>query len=119
MMNNTVRIYGKELERWTYEDERGNTRTSQIEIAYTEYDIETGEIVMIGSEDFSAHRYNVEMKDAYVWTWDGEKLNKGGHRWFTEEGYYRFRRSEAKQFKKYMETKYSTAALVQVRKGIM
>lgn len=119
MMNNTVRIYGKELEQWTYEDERGNTRISQIEIAYTEYDIHTGEIVGAGSEDFSMNRYHKDIKDAFVWTWDGKKLNKGGHRWFEQEAYIKFRRSEAKQAKVYMATKYAGAALVQLRKGVM
>lgn len=117
MMNNTVRIYGKELERWTYEHEKYGTLVSQIEVAYIEYDANTGEIVGTGSEDFSMKRWSQEVKGAYVWTWDGEKLNKGGHRWFEQEGYYRFRKSEAKQFKLYMNTKFTEAALVQIRKG--
>lgn len=119
MMNNKVRIYGKELNCWTYEDENGRQRARQYEIEYKEYDTKTGEIVGAGSEDFSPERYNKEVKDAFVWTWDGVKLNKGGHRWFEQRGYIKYRRSEAKQVKEYMATKYAGVALVQLRKGIM
>ena len=40
-MRKTVRIYGRELESWWVEDDKGRRFLRQIELEYTEYDIET------------------------------------------------------------------------------
>jgi hypothetical protein len=83
----TLRTYGKILNYWnhyvSYEmggEMREESRVFQREVAYTEYDC-NGEKVLKGSEDFSNERY-YGLKMYRVWTWDGEKYNKGGNRWF-------------------------------------
>ena len=45
-------------------------------IAYREYDSETGELVGVGSEDFSQARWKSEIEGRFIWTWDGERRNK-------------------------------------------
>ena len=67
----TFRIYGKKKE----------IATSYYEVEYMEYR-ENGELKQIGTEDFSHARLCKEVKSRYIWTWDGMKRNKGGHRWF-------------------------------------
>ena len=106
-----IRIYGKTLEKWTAEDERGRERLVQEEVAYKEYDSETGELVGVGSEDFSMERLHTEMDERWMWTWDGEKRNKGGHRWFECHGTVKFRKSERAAVKKYLQAKHKAAEL--------
>lgn len=106
-----IRIYGKTLEIWTAEDERGRNRITQREISYHEYDSETGELVGAGSEDFSPERQKRELEDRWAWTWDGERRNKGGKRWFEDHGLVRFRKSEKAEVKKYLQNKYGAAEL--------
>ena len=106
-----IRIYGKALERWTAEDERGRERTTQIEYAYMEYDSKTGEIIGAGSEDFSPKRLNDETEARWCWTWDGKKRNKGGHRCFFFFFFIRFRKSEKAEVKKYLNHKYNVEIL--------
>ena len=105
-----VRIYGKNLNYWKVEDERGREIIRQIEIAYREYET-TGELVGAGSEDFSPERESREIEDRWVWTWDGQRLNKGGKRWFKCAGLIRFRKSEKAAVKAYLQTKYNAAVL--------
>lgn len=97
-----IRIYGKTLETWKHEDERGRMVTVQRELAYREYDSETGELVGVGSEDFSQARWKSEIEGRFIWTWDGERRNKGGHRWFEEQGYITYRKSDRKEVKRYL-----------------
>lgn len=108
-----IRIYGKELQSWTATDENGREKTTQVEYSYTEYN-ENGEKVGTGSEDFSLERLRTEILDGRVFTWDGERRNKGGYRWFTDEGFYRIRRSDRKEFTELMKNRYS-ATMVQYR----
>ena len=109
-----VRIYGKELQRWTATDLSGREITTQVEYSYKEYN-EAGELVGIGSEDFSPERMRAELDNPSVYTWDGERRNKGGHRWFDYRGFYRIRKSERQAFKALMKKRYG-AELVELRK---
>lgn len=113
MRNMTYRIYGKELNTWEHELENGRVRTYQIEVAYKEYD-KDGDLCGVGSEDFSLDRYNVEMMWKFVWTWDGVKRNKGGHRWFECQGMVRYTRKDARAVKEHFKRVYN-AELVELR----
>lgn len=109
----TYRIYGKELERWTHEDDRGIQRMVQVEIEYKEYD-ENGDLVAAGSEDFSFDRWKKNLVTRFVYTWDGERRNKGGHRWFDYIGAVTYDKKHSKEVKKHFERKYN-ATMVQLR----
>ena len=113
MMYKTYRIYGNVLETWKHEQENGRVRTCQVEIAYKEYDA-AGELVGVGSEDFSIDRYHKELREAYVWAWDGERRNKGGFRWFDFEGRTIYRRKDVKLVKEHYKRVYN-AAVVELR----
>lgn len=106
-----IRLYGKILQEWRAEDLNGRERLIQREIAYKEYDSETGELVGTGSEDFSPDRFYKEIATKYAWTWDGKKYNKGDHRWFECQGWYKFRKSERKAVKAYLQNKYKAVEL--------
>lgn len=109
-----IRIYGKVLQRWTATDLNGRERTTQIEYSYEEYN-EAGEVVGIGSEDFSPEREKLELDHISLYTWDGERRNKGGYRWFDCRGFYRIRKAERQAFKALMAKRYG-AQLVELRK---
>lgn len=113
MMNTTYRIYGKVLESWEHEIAPGRVRIYQEEIAYKEYD-QAGELVGVGSEDFSMDREKRELREAWVWTWNGEKRNKGGYRWFELRGTVKYRRNDAKFIKEHFKRIYG-AAVVELR----
>lgn len=85
----TARIYGKTINTWRSTDERGRDIVTQYEIAYSEYD-EEGNLRRTGTEDFSPARLGKQTKYRWIFTWDGKKLNKGGHRWFDGHGPIRF-----------------------------
>lgn len=108
-----IRVYGKKLNEWYHLDQNDRNRLAQVEYSYKEYN-EDGELVGIGSEDFSSARLKGDMSSFWVWTWDGERLNKGGHRWFECRGYVKCRRSDKKAYKKLAQKKYG-AALVELR----
>lgn len=110
-----VRIYGKELERWMSEAKHGWLVMSQVELAYKDYDSITGEAVQTGSEDFSAERYHSAVSRKSVWTWDGERRNKGGHRWFELQPDIKFRKSDRKGVMEYLKIKYPDAVEIQLR----
>lgn len=114
-MDNVVRIYGKVLNTWKSEDLRGRTIITQKEIAYTDYNIETGEIVGVGSEDFSYERYKKEVNEKFVYIWDGTKRMKNGHRWFDCCGMIRYKRSERKKVLRYLKNKYKDSTVLQLR----
>lgn len=109
-----IRIYGKTLEIWTALDERGYERITQREISYREYDSETCELVGFGSEDFSPEREKMELENRWAWTWDGERRNKGGKRWFEDHGLVKFRKSEKAEVKRYLQSKHD-AVEIQLR----
>ena len=115
-----IRIYGKVVNTWKATEEytrNGETFErpviTQYEIAYKEYD-EDGNLVGIGTEDFSRERYRtIDRKQ--IWTWDGQKRNKGGHRWFDYEGDVTCNLNQLAAVRKLMEKKYNKAAMVQLR----
>ena len=114
MFIRTYRIYGKELERWTYTDDNGRERLRQVEIAYKEYDAETGDLIGAGSEDFSLERYKKELLNKFVYTWDGVKRNKGGCRWFECRTSVLYNRKDARNIKNHFGRLYGSA-LVELR----
>lgn len=93
---------------------KGRTIITQKEIAYRDYNIVTGELIRTGSEDFSREREKTEILHKWAWTWDGQKLNKGGFRWFDNRGYFQFRKSEKKEAAAFFKNKYD-AELIQFR----
>lgn len=112
-MYRTFRLYGKSLNIWTHINEKGREELTQIEFSYREYETETGELVATGSEDFSSERYSM-LKRAHVYTWDGKRRNKGGYRWFTDQGYILFHKNDRKAIKEYFKKRYN-AELVEIR----
>lgn len=116
-MKKTVKIYGKVINVWKHMEERNGREievVTQREIEYTEYDL-TGNIVSVGTEDFSPERYKNEIAECYVYTWDGKRLNKGGHRWFDCEGLIKSQKYQRKYIKEYLNNKYKDSELVQLR----
>ena len=113
-MNNTYKIYGKTLNTWTAYDEKYDCDvTVQREIAYREYYKDTHELKQIGSRDFTKYTDH-EMTDAWVWSWDGEKRNAGGHRWFQCEGMIKYSTGDSKAVRAHLMKKYN-AAEIQLR----
>ena len=108
-----VRIYGKELRRWTTTNENGREILVQVELSYKEYD-EEGNLVGTGSEDFSKERWSSEIKRDWVWTWNGVQLNRGGHRQFTCWGLTTYRKTDKKAVKALMAKRYN-AVTVELR----
>lgn len=116
-MNGTVRIYGKTINTWRHVEKRNGLEievTKQVEIEYKEYDLD-GNIKSFGTEDFSLERYKNEIVYPFVYTWDGKKLNKGGHRWFDYRGSIKFLKSQRKEVKEYLKQKYIESEIVQLR----
>lgn len=113
-MYRTFRLYGKRLNTWTQTNEKGWTVVTQLELAYKEYEIETGDLVATGSEDFSIERFHKQLKNARVFTWDGKRRNKGGYRWFEDRGYILFNESDKKAIKEYFK-KFYNAEIVDIR----
>lgn len=107
-----IRIYGKVLNRWLENISAYVDRMVQIELEYNEYDVESGALVGTGSEDFSRKRYESIIKPD-IYTWDGEKVNKGGHKWWDYRGYVTINKTDRKALKQYMANKYN--AEVQLR----
>lgn len=118
----TVKMYGKKLNVWkhvvtvttlngtTYDEER----TTQIELAYNEYDAE-GNLVRKGSEDFSIKRYNDTLKRYRVFTWDGIKVNNGGYRWFENVADIVVSKGNRKKAFKIVKRWYPDAAAIELR----
>lgn len=109
----TFRIYGKRLNYWHVEDEKGRPILRQIEIAYKEYN-EYGELIGVGSEDFSKERYEREILYKQIYSWNGEKRNKGGNRWFDDLGSIIYNKRDSKIVKEYL-TKLHGSTLLQLR----
>lgn len=116
----TMKVYGKTLNTWThmvtvnlgwkqYEEER----TAQVELAYTEYNA-SGEKIGKGSEDFSVDRLN-GLKYYRVFTWDGEKRNKGGYKWFEEAWMVRINPANRKHLKDLAAKMFPNAAEISIR----
>lgn len=116
-----VRIYGRTLNVWTSEkphpliEGRTITVQTQCEREYKDYDSETGELVAVGSEDFSAARDRTDVTYKYVHTWDGTRRNAGGYRWFECCGYIKFRTRDRKALKDLLKIRYPEAELIELR----
>ena len=102
MKDRTVRLYGKVLNSWKVRDEQDRLILRQLEVEYKDYDITTGEVVGVGSEDFSADRWNKTIITKEWWTWDGQKRNAGGHRWFDYVGYISYQRGKGREVREYL-----------------
>ena len=101
-MRDTVRLYLDVIETW--KDEYG--RMKQVEVAYNDYDVESGELVGVGTEDFSRERYKTIITKL-LWTWDGERRNAGGHRWFEYTGLdYKYIRGEGRKVKRFIQNAF-------------
>lgn len=109
-----IRIYGKALNIWKSLDENGREIIVQKEIEYKSYDMETFELIGIGSEDFSPEAYKHFVSEKILYTWDGKRINKGGNRWFDYRGIVKFRTSERKQVLEFLKRKYE-AEVAQLR----
>jgi hypothetical protein len=112
-MQKTVRIYGKRINEWFSTDEKGNKVLTQLEVEYKEYR-ENGELKCTGTEDFSPIRWN-KRKQRWIWTWDGQKYNKGGNRRFDEQGMIQYA-GDAGVLKKVLAKRYPLACEIEVRK---
>lgn len=117
---NKVRIYTRTVNTWKCWEPviiRGQYQEretiQQWELEYKEYD-EEGNLVGTGTEDFGKERYR-EIDTKQIWTWDGKKLNKGGHRWFEYLGNVRFNLNDQRAVMGLMRKLHSDAALVQLR----
>ena len=94
----TMKVYGKIINRWMRVDERGREITAQVEVEYKEYN-SNGDLIRIGTEDFSRERWN-EQTDFYsIWGWDGSHYNKGGHRYFDRLGECKINRRDVYKLK--------------------
>ena len=102
-----MRIYGKVKVLWQAEDHKD----AYLEVAYKEYR-EDGSLKATGTEDFSVKRWS-KTPIRFVYTWDGERRNKGGKRWFDYEGAYRI--DNPKGLKGYFKAIRPEAEIVEVR----
>jgi len=91
---------------------RTRINDNYFEVYYGEYR-EDGTLKQTGTEDFTVERWNKQTHTRFVYTWDGERRNAGGYRWFECQG--RFITDDPKAFKKYMQARYTDAKLVDVR----
>lgn len=117
---NTVRIYGKTVNTWKAWETfnwRGQEKEREVivqwEIEYREYD-ENGNLIASGTEDFSRERH-LEIDEKWIWTWDGQKRNRGGHRAFECMGTVKFNLNQQREVMRFLSKKYSDQALVQLR----
>lgn len=101
-----LRIYGATVETWRSYDNRDRLVVTQREICYREFDSDSGELVGTGTEDFSPARENLEIETRWIWTWDGKKRNKGGYRWFDNQGMIKYRKKDKKELKAYLKKRY-------------
>lgn len=102
-----MKIYGGYKVLW----QDSEKREAYLEANYKEYRAD-GSLKQTGTEDFSSRRW-ATLPIRFVYVWDGEKRNKGGHRWFEYLGAYRV--DDPKELKRYIEVTHTDAALVQVR----
>lgn len=116
----TMKIYGKTLNTWKHivtspTTGRESERTAQVELAYKTFNNE-GEIVGVGSEDFTIARMDSALSYYEVWTWDGEKLNRGGNRWFECVRRVQINRADLKKLRHLAKVWYPEAAAIDIRK---
>lgn len=109
----TLKIYGEILNRWTATDDSGREYTTQVELAYREYDSD-GRLVNVGSEDFSRGRYQ-EVKHFQIWGWDGETRMKGGQRWFSSIGIVKIKASDHRKLHQLEQQLHPEYKAIQLR----
>lgn len=116
MKDTKVRIYGKTLNVWkvTDDDRPRVPIIRQVEVEYKDYDIETGELVGEGSEDFSKERYE-DLVYKLVWIWGGERRNAGGHRWFELIRQVGYMKGKAGDVKRFLKAVHSEAQAIELR----
>lgn len=100
-----MKLYGKVKQIGTLDGQ------PYLEVEYKEYR-EDGSLKATGTEDFSANRW-ASTPIRFVYTWDGERRNKGGKRWFDYEGAYRI--DDPKGLKGYIQKRVPEAVVVDVR----
>lgn len=96
-----VRFYHNIIKKW---DAGFNSSDVAFEIEYREYTLD-GELVGYGTEQFSNPRWRDEIVYATPYFWDGERRNKGGHRWFDELYTVKIRKSERKYVREFFRRK--------------
>lgn len=114
----TLRLYGKKLKVWK-ETEKLATgheyeRTTQVELAYKTVNLD-GDVVAAGSEDFSPERMDSSLVYLDIWTWDGEKRDRGGHRYFDRQKRVRINRADKKKLRRVVAKWYPQAAEISIR----
>lgn len=102
-----VRVYGKNTYTW-YDEITGHY--TQKEYEYREFDTVTGQLVGMGTEDFSSERYKNDVSEFWAWYWTGE-YNRGGHRKFEDYGFVKCRKSDRKNFREFLKNKYNTEVI--------
>ena len=117
----TMKVYGKVVNTWKHMITRiwrGQPEEieaiSQYEITYKTYDA-NGDQIGIGTEDFSAERYNETLKEYRVFVWDGVRYNKGGYRWFDEVLTVKIDRKNRKLLKDLASIWFPKAAEISIR----
>lgn len=111
-----VRIYKRIVREWFSEWKDGRQLREQVEVEYEDYD-EYGCFCGRGTEDFSNERFNKQTNLYWIYTWDGEKRNLGGKRWFEPQGIVRIRNiyGEKKRVADMLRHSYAWAAELQLR----
>lgn len=98
-----MRIYGK----------RREIAEHYYEYDYKEYR-EDGTLKCTGTEDFSSQRLR-SLEHRFIYTWDGEKRNKGGYRWFDFIGSVTILEGDLKELKKIVAKWHPEATIIQAR----
>ncbi len=116
----TLKVYGKRLNTWGTLETLSNGQQfyrniEQVEYAYAEYDF-TGKVINKGSEDFSFQRWDSGTAYYEIWTWDGQKVNKGGYRWFECARRVRINRADRKKLQQLAAKWFPEAAAIDIRK---
>ena len=92
-----TRLYFQRVREWhASEGEHGFiNRLLQFEVRYKDYN-EQGELVGCGTEDFTPERWRDQTVGGWVYGWDGNRRNKGGHKWWEVISAVHYRRGERK-----------------------
>ena len=98
-----MRIYGRKQE----------INEGYYEVAYKEYRPD-GSLKATGTEDFTRERLKT-LEYRFIYTWDGQKRNKGGYRWFELRETALINKDDLKELKKYMIDKYQDSEIVDAR----
>lgn len=111
----TLRVYGS-YNVLAY-NEKGHI--DYMEVFYREYRVATGELVNIGSEDFSYERYSRELGRWHAYIWRSGSYNKGGYKKWEEAESFKVRKADTFLYKMYIYNRYGLFGedMVQLRKG--